>query len=252
MKTLEKRIKTDSRPLYNQAIDALNRYIELAGLKPGDKLPGEDELARQLGISRPTLREAMGALEVHGIIDRRHGVGTFVTAPVRGSMQGGLEKLESVYSLATDAGIEAKRDNWIVEPVPAVEQVAKNLEMAPGDTVIRVQVTISENNLHFVYMNSFTKPVFIDLQELKNFKRGSLLDYLIRKDEARLSYTNTHLFSVSADQNIARWLHITENHPLLLLEETFFSDVGEPVVWTKNYFITDKVNFHIIRRIVRP
>jgi GntR family transcriptional regulator len=252
MKTLEKRIKTDSRPLYNQAIDALNRYIELAGLKPGDRLPGEDDLARQLGISRPTLREAMGALECHGIIDRRHGVGTFVTAPVRGSMQGGLEKLESVYSLATDAGIEAKRDDWIVEPVTAVQEVAGNLEVIPGDMVIHVQVTIMEKNRHFVFMSSFVKPAFVDLTGLKNFKHGSLLDYLIQKDEARLSYTNTHLFSVSADQEIARWLHITENHPLLLLEETFFSEVGEPVVWTKNYFITDTVNFHLIRRIVRP
>jgi DNA-binding GntR family transcriptional regulator len=86
---------------------------------------------------------------------------------------------------------------------------------------------------------------------LKKFKSGTSLDYLIHKDEARLSYTNTLLFSVSADQEIARWLHIAENHPLLLLEETFFSEAGEPVVWTKNYFITDKVNFHIIRRIVR-
>jgi GntR family transcriptional regulator len=251
MKTLEKRIKTDSRPLYNQAIDALNRYIELGGLKPGDKLPGEDDLARELGISRPTLREALGALEVHGIIDRRHGVGTFITAPVRGSMQGGLEKLESVYSLAAVAGVAPKRDDWIIEPVTAVDEVAKNLEIDPGETVIHVQVTIMENNLHFVYMSSFIKTAIANLKELKKFKSGTSLDYLIHKDEARLSYTNTLLFSVSADQEIARWLHIAENHPLLLLEETFFSEAGEPVVWTKNYFITDKVNFHIIRRIVR-
>src|SRR5512134_3555627 len=97
-------IKIDSRPLYDQAIDALNRFIVQGGYKPGDKLPGEAELSKHLGISRPTLREAMGSLECQGVITRRHGVGTFVTAPVRGAIQGGLEQLESLYSLAANAG----------------------------------------------------------------------------------------------------------------------------------------------------
>ncbi|PPE82063.1 GntR family transcriptional regulator [Kaistia algarum] len=64
--------------------DDVARQIEhlvLEGvLHPGDRLPGERDLAVQLGVSRPILREALKALEGHGLIESRHGGGTYVAA----------------------------------------------------------------------------------------------------------------------------------------------------------------------------
>lgn len=66
------------------AADDVARQIEhlvLEGvLHPGDRLPGERELSAQLGVSRPILREALKALEAHGLIESRHGGGTYVAA----------------------------------------------------------------------------------------------------------------------------------------------------------------------------
>ena len=47
---------------------------------PGDRLPAERQLAEQLSLSRPTLREALGGLSKAGILDQRHGAGTFIVA----------------------------------------------------------------------------------------------------------------------------------------------------------------------------
>ena len=47
---------------------------------PGDRLPAERQLAEQLSLSRPTLREALGVLAKAGILDQRHGAGTFIVA----------------------------------------------------------------------------------------------------------------------------------------------------------------------------
>lgn len=47
---------------------------------PGDRLPAERHLAEQLSLSRPTLREALGTLSKAGILDQRHGAGTFIVA----------------------------------------------------------------------------------------------------------------------------------------------------------------------------
>ena len=53
----------DRRPLYMQAIDAITEMIESGDLKTGSQLPPEEDFAVQLGISRSTLREALGHLE---------------------------------------------------------------------------------------------------------------------------------------------------------------------------------------------
>lgn len=56
----------------------IERFIIESGSKPGDPLPSQQDLARALGISMPSLREAMKSLEALGVIEVRHGSGTFV------------------------------------------------------------------------------------------------------------------------------------------------------------------------------
>src|SRR5512145_2511234 len=65
----------------------------------GSRLISEPELAKQLGVSRATLREAMRAFETQGLIRRRQGAGTFVVGKVP-VMDSGLEVLESVETMA--------------------------------------------------------------------------------------------------------------------------------------------------------
>ncbi|MAM11851.1 MAG: hypothetical protein CML23_15615 [Rhizobiaceae bacterium] len=64
--------------LYTQIASQISASIEDGDLKPGEQLPNERELAQQLNVSRPSLREALVALEVAGLIDIRVGVGAFV------------------------------------------------------------------------------------------------------------------------------------------------------------------------------
>jgi GntR family transcriptional repressor for pyruvate dehydrogenase complex len=56
----------------------VRRLIEAGDLHPGDRLPGERDLARALGVSRPTLRSGLKALEARGVVVSRRGAGTFI------------------------------------------------------------------------------------------------------------------------------------------------------------------------------
>jgi len=253
MKKPDRLIKMDQRPLYDQAIEALNRYIEQGQFKPGDKLPAEGELAKQLGISRPTLREAFGMLEAAGVIERRHGVGTFVTAPAQGVIQGGLEQLVSLRSLANNAGVKEVREDWVIEEGKAETEIAEKLKLAADEPVLHVQMTIraKDGEEYFAYMDSHIASRHVDRESLRAYPAGSLLDYLVETGEPRLAYTNTYLYSVDADEDTSEWLEVPVGRSLLLLAETFFSDTGEPLVSTKNYFVTDQLNFFIVRRVAR-
>jgi GntR family transcriptional repressor for pyruvate dehydrogenase complex len=60
---------------------SLQGWIVEGALRPGDRLPGERELAGALGVGRPALREALRGLAEAGVIEIRHGVGAFLLAP---------------------------------------------------------------------------------------------------------------------------------------------------------------------------
>lgn len=69
-------------PLYEQVVERLTEFIDVQNLKPGDRLMPERELAEQLGVSRTSVRQALTALRVQGIVDVRHGEGVYlVRAP---------------------------------------------------------------------------------------------------------------------------------------------------------------------------
>ena len=74
---------SDNVKLYRKIADSVADDIEAGRYKLGDRLPTERELAEQFGVSRPTLREAMIALEMLGMIEARHGLGIYVTGNVR-------------------------------------------------------------------------------------------------------------------------------------------------------------------------
>ena len=82
-----------------EAADSLDTEALRALVLPGEQLPAEVYLATQLGISRPTLREALLSLEREGFVVRKHGVGTFVTPGYGRRLESGLECLESVLEM---------------------------------------------------------------------------------------------------------------------------------------------------------
>jgi GntR family transcriptional regulator, transcriptional repressor for pyruvate dehydrogenase complex len=71
-----------TRPrLYEQIVARIHDHVVEAGLRPGDRLPPERELAARLGVSRASVSQALVALEVVGIVDVRHGDGAVLLAP---------------------------------------------------------------------------------------------------------------------------------------------------------------------------
>src|SRR2546430_968884 len=75
----------DNRRLYRQIADQIAALIEKGEYGKGQRLPPERDLAKQLGVSRPSVREALIALEVEGYVDVRVGSGVYVTGPRTGA-----------------------------------------------------------------------------------------------------------------------------------------------------------------------
>jgi len=92
---------SDPKKLYRRIADSIAAEIESGRYKPGDRLPTERELAVQFGVSRPSLREAMIALEIMGLIEAKQGLGITVARrkhkalPITDSEIGAFELIEA-------------------------------------------------------------------------------------------------------------------------------------------------------------
>jgi GntR family transcriptional regulator, transcriptional repressor for pyruvate dehydrogenase complex len=71
----------EPRRLYQQIADQIRELIQQGGFEVGTRLPAERDLAQQLGVSRPSLREALIALDVEGSVEIRGGSGVYVCTP---------------------------------------------------------------------------------------------------------------------------------------------------------------------------
>jgi DNA-binding FadR family transcriptional regulator len=97
----------ESRRLYRQIADQIAALIDKGEYKPGSRLPPERDLAKQLGVSRPSVREALIALEVEGYVEVRVGSGVYVT---------GRRPATAAAPLPEDSGpFELIKARWIIE-----------------------------------------------------------------------------------------------------------------------------------------
>jgi DNA-binding FadR family transcriptional regulator len=90
---------TEPRRLYQQVADRIRLLIDREGYAAGSRLPAERELARMLGVSRPTIREALIALEVEGRLRIRVGSGIYVTAHSSSATRLGTEPIEGPFEV---------------------------------------------------------------------------------------------------------------------------------------------------------
>ena len=241
----------DTSHLYERATDALLELISREEYRPGDRLPGEHDLATQLGISRPTLREALSELKNRGLIDRRHGVGTFVSGP-GARLHRGLATLRSLRDMSGQEGMEADRSSWAVEAMPAPQHPARALGIPAGAEVVNIRMAATVDGETCAHFDSWLPAGRIDADDLRAYQGGSVLDYIMERGAPPLSHTNSDIAAVGAAGRVAGWLGVPKGTPILYLAETFFTPEGERVMYSCNRFLTDKISFHLVREVERP
>jgi len=243
------RIRGDKIPLHVQATSILREAISSGAHKPGERLPSETTLAAQLGISRPTLREALLNLEREGLIVRRHGVGTFVAKTLHPQMVSGLERLESVLQLAAQHGMDVTVADLEVNTETPYGDTLRNLDLAPGTEITCVRRVLLIDGIRAVYMIDAVPSDLLAPNDIDDSFQGSVLDLLRHKSNgATITHAVADIVPITADANLSRHLDVSRRRALLLIEESLFTESGDVVGYSRNYFIPDFFRFHVVRK----
>jgi len=221
--------------------------VLIADTPAGERLPSEPQLAKDLGVSRATLREAMRTFETQGMIRRRQGAGTFVVGQVS-VLESGLEVLESLDTIAQRLNLEITVSDLRIEKLFANQEQADGLKMPLATHLISIRRVIRADGHPVAYLEDTLPEEFLNPEDLPGDFNGSVLDFLIAR-ETPLTISRTAISATGATADVARVLEIQRDDVLLKFTSQLYVADGSIVDYTVSNFIPGYFNFHVIRRI---
>jgi GntR family transcriptional regulator len=226
-------------PLYQQLQRALRDAIEDNRLAADEALPPERELAEEFGISRITVRKALDALVGEGMLTRRQGAGTFVTARGETRVEKSFSKLSSFSEDMISRGrrpesVWLSRSSGTVTPEEAL-----TLGLSPGSVVYRFN-RIRYADGEPMALEYSTVPGFCLASEMSV---GESLYEALDQHSARPARALQRLRAILFTGERAKLMGIEDGAPGLLIERRGFLKDGRPVEVTKSYYRGDAYDF---------
>jgi GntR family transcriptional regulator len=226
-----------------------NQLSELIMNTPaGERLPSEPQLARQLGVSRATLREAMRSFEGQGFIRRRQGIGTFVVGRPK-VIESGLEVLQSIESLADKISLQVAMGDLKIKQIHADSESAEALQIDLDTPLVKIARVITAGKRPVAYLVDIMHEDVLTPTDLEQGFTGSVLDLLLQRGTPPLMNSYTEINAVAAPSEIARSLEIQRGDVLLMFQAKLFDESGRVVIYSKSYFIPGHFRFHVVRRV---
>lgn len=210
---------TAATPRYQRVKDHLLDRIARGHWRAGDRVPSENELTRQLGVSRMTANRAVRELAADGYLVRVSGVGTFVADR---TPHGHLVEVRNIAQEIRDRGHRHRARVIAHQQVPATKSLAREMSLAPGTPVFHSRVVHLENDLPIQvedrHVNPAIAPDYLDL----DLGRRTAYEHLM--EVAPLQEAEHVVRAILPVKHIARLLDMAPREPCLLLHRRTWTD----------------------------
>jgi GntR family transcriptional regulator len=229
-------------PLYYQAKTRFSDFIRSGNLKPGDIIPPEQKLCSELGVSRGTVRMAIGELVQEGVLRREQGRGTFIVGPR-------LDKsLLAYFKFAErDTSEEIIPDSQIlkIENVSPPLEVAKALEITAKETVVRIKRLRTVKGAPFIFQVSFfPKKQFPRLNRI-NTNVPSLYDFISDRYGIHIMAVEEYLTAGIPDNEARKMIGLEDGAPVVIIERIAFTTNEKPVEFRRSVGRADRYHYRV-------
>lgn len=230
------------QPLYAQIKETLRARILDGAYPPHSRMPSEHELCAMFGVSRITVRQALGDLQKEGLVFKLHGKGTFVSKPRAfqnvTSLQGFAEAMSSM-------GYEIVNQLRRFRVTKADRHIAAKLGLLEGANVTEIRRVRLLNR----------EPVSLELtwlpeslgKRLANADLATRDIFLILENDCgvALGHADVSIDAMLADDEIVNALRVEEGSPVLRIERTTHDAQGTPIDFEYLYFRGDAFQYRL-------
>ncbi|MCL4561313.1 MAG: GntR family transcriptional regulator [Chloroflexi bacterium] len=231
-----------NKPLYVQIQEYIAEMILSGQMAPETKLPSEREFSHDLGVSRMTVRRSITELVNEGLLERRHGSGTYVAKP---RLTFDARELISYIQAMQTRGIATASQLLEFGQVPASRRLSERLAVEIGDPLYRVILLRLANRIPFVLERYFFPASRLPNLEEYDLEKTSILTLLVEGYSIQFAHISQTIEAVAASETVAQQLRVEDGFPLLMVTRTILrKGDDEPVQYAQDFLRSDYVRIH--------
>ena len=230
--------RTSPIPLYFQIAENLKEAIQAGTIAPGERLDNELELAERLGVSRPTVRQAIQRLVQQGLVVRRRGLGTVVVAPR-------ILRPVALTSLYDDLAAAERAPTTAVlsfEEIAADDEIAQVLSLAVGTPVLSIERLRFADDTPLALMHNYLPAKLLQGRTEADLEQTGLYE-LLRSQGVQLHAADQVLAARRATAQEARLLQAPRSTTVLTMTRTAFDPAGLPIEHGRHAYLADRYSF---------
>ena len=219
-------IGRNGEPTYKRIQGVIRRRIEGGQLKPGDMVASERELAKTHKVSLMTARHALADLAREGMVERRHGSGTFVAPP-----KIHFNKLMSYTEQMASRGLAVRSrivSSGVLENEP---EIAARLSLPSTSHLFMLERVRQASDEPFALETCYLSVDEFPALAGGTLERGSLFVTLEHEYGVELAYADEEIDSTAADLKTAELLSVPRGAPLLRMRQLIYTTKGKPCMY---------------------
>ena len=229
--------KKEIIPLYSRVATIIQHKIASGQYEPGERLPTEDELVGQFGVSKITVRNALALLESDSLINRIRGKGTFVadTIPeIKQSVHTNLNQMVERMKGSRTQPLEIKTISVADSRIP--KDIHNFFKMANLDEIARIRRIETHENVLYFYENYMLPDMARHITKKELAEKKSIQKVLHKKTGLTVTKGEMYLQAVPAEPDISQLLKCQSFEPLIHVQTYFWSQPEEPFEIVNRYF----------------
>ena len=234
--------RTNGIPAYQMIQAAVRKVIEAGKLRAGDAVQSERELARIHKVSLMTARHALASLERDGVVERRRGVGTFVSPP-----KIHFNKLMSYTEQMGSRSLKAVSKVLYAKVIESEEEAVARLALAPKSRVLKIERLRQATGEPFALETCYLAATQFSGLVSAQLHKESLFSTLERDYDVELGYSDEEIDVTTADARTAELLDVPKREPLLRIRQVIYSTKGAVILYVLGLYRSDRHNL-VIRR----
>ncbi len=231
-----------NKPLYSRIQEYIAELILSGKLAPDTKIQSERDFSEDLGVSRMTVRRAITELVNEGLLERKHGSGTYVAKP-----KVTYESRELANYIQAMQGRNIATASQLLEfgQIVASRRLAESLAIEIGNPIYRVALLRFANRVPVILERVFIPCALCPNLEDWDLEKSPVYDLLTDVYHIHPGRISQTVEAVAAADTVALQLRVEEDFPLLMVSRVIFGrDVEQPVVFSQDFLRGDYARIH--------